>query len=85
MNISQPLELAVAVPSAGQHVSVTPTVGHPTGVAPVSWSNYLGGAGLLFLLVVMLRVGLSSAGFTKKQATGYKQHISTSTRSVHHH
>ncbi|MBV9386200.1 MAG: hypothetical protein JOZ78_07205 [Chroococcidiopsidaceae cyanobacterium CP_BM_ER_R8_30] len=83
MNISQ--QLAVVVPSTGHHVSVAPTTGHPTEVASLSWSNYLGGAALLVLLVTMLRVSLSSAGFTKKQTTGYRRHLNSSARSVHHH
>ena len=84
MNISQPLDLAVAVSPTGHHVSVAPTTGQSAGVAPVSLPNYLGGAAILVLLVAMLRVSLSSAGLNKKH-TGHQQRFNPSARSVHHH
>ncbi len=85
MKFSTPLNLAAAVPFTGHHVSVSPAAGSPTVVAPVSWPNYLGGATILVLLVAMIGSGLSAAGFNKKQATGYRRHINTSARSIHHH
>lgn len=85
MNISQPLDLAVAVSPAGHHMSVAPTTGQLVGVAPVSLPNYLGGAAILVLLAAMLRVSLSAAGLNKKQSTGYQQRFNSSARSVHHH
>ena len=84
MKSSTPLDLAVAVPFAGHHVSVAPTTGFPTTVTPVSWPNYLGGATILVLLVAMIGSGLNAAGFNKKQ-TGYRRHINPPARSVHHH
>lgn len=85
MKFSTSLDLAVAVPFAGHHVSVAPAAGTPTGVALVSLPNYLGGATILVLLVAMLGSGFSAAGFNKKQSPNRQRQIHAPIRSAHHH
>ena len=67
--------LAVVAPIA--HTEVAPV---QTGVAPVSMSNYVGGAAILTVLAVMVAAGLSAAGITKNRVrpvnrqTGHPAH-----------
>ncbi len=68
--------LAVVAPIAHTEVAPAPQ----TGVAPVSMSNYVGGAAILTVLAVMVAAGLSAAGITKNPAkpinrqTGHPAH-----------
>ena len=67
--------LAVVAPIAHTEVAPAPQA----GVAPVSMSNYVGGAAILTVLVVMVAAGLSAAGITKPaipvtRQTGHPAH-----------
>ena len=68
--------LAVAAPVA--HTAVAPVA--QTGVAPVTVSNYVGGTGILTLLVLMVAAGMSAAGITKNTARPINQQTGHSVR-----
>jgi uncharacterized protein HemX len=69
--------IAVAAPMH-QHTEVASTPS--TGVAPVTVGNYLGGAAILSVLVVMVAAGLSSAGMMHRMT---KQSKSATVRASH--
>ena len=60
------------------HTEVAPAP-QPT-VAPVSAPNYIGGAGILTMLAVMVAAGLSAAGMTK--TTRRAKYINPQTAAV---
>ncbi len=68
--------LAVVAPIAHTEVAPAPQ----TVVAPVSASNYVGGAAILTVLAVMVAAGLSAAGMTK--TTKRAKYINPQTAAV---
>jgi hypothetical protein len=81
-NTNGTAHLAMVAPRVQHQTEIVSNPGHPQTVAPLSASNYLGGAAIAIALFGMIAVAVQAAGFRSKPTMPKPQTVAIRNRSL---